>query len=374
MIDDSLYAEKNRLAGLAVVDSRGLTDVKNGYTQADIWLRNSRDELVKDGWSVKFDDKDEVIPATDPCNHVALYFGWYTVDAMGPWVTPPDRFVRGAIAYHLHSFSAATVRSDTSHWVGPLIAHGAAATMGMVYEPYLMLTPHVDIFTKRLLDGNYFAEAAYASERGLSWMLTVVGDPLYRPFRKPLESTVAVLRPGPTGHDDWLLLQEVQRKLAAGQLTANTDVLKQNLDVPGAGGVAEEGLGDLLEKLTEPEAIPAAEEAYQKAMALDTDPVDRIRVGVKLAQHDCNHGRDAQAQTELDMLRDLYPADAKRFGVAEQLVPTSIPIPPPSAPVASPSPPPATSSTPSPAPPTLTPPTPPKPPMPPLPQQQPVEQ
>ena len=60
-----------------------------------------------------------------------------------------------------------------------LIAHGADATMGMVYEPYLELTPHEDIFTRRLLQGDYFAEAAYASERGLSWMLTVVGDPLY---------------------------------------------------------------------------------------------------------------------------------------------------------------------------------------------------
>jgi uncharacterized protein (TIGR03790 family) len=370
MIDDSLYAEKNRLAGLAVVDSRGLTDVRSGYTQGDIWFRNSRDELVRDGWTVKFDDKNDVIPATDPCNHVALYFGWYAVDAVGPWVTPPDRFVRGAIAYHLHSFSAATVRSETSHWVGPLIAHGAAATMGMVYEPYLVLTPHIDIFTKRLLAGNYFAEAAYASQRGLSWMGTVIGDPLYRPFRQPLESMAAVSRPYPTGHDDWLLLQEVQRKLAAGELVAGTDVLKQYLDGPDAGGVAAEGLGDLLEKLQEPSAIPAAEQAYQKAMALDTEPVDRIRVGVKLAQHDCNHGRDAQAQTELDLLRDLYPVDAKRFGVAEQLVPTS--IPPVYVPAAPPPPPTAPQRAPGPV--ILKIPAPPKPPMPPLPHQEPAEQ
>ena len=34
--------------------------------------------------------------------------------------------------------------------------------MGNVYEPYLALTPHLDVFTKRLLDGDSFAEAAYA--------------------------------------------------------------------------------------------------------------------------------------------------------------------------------------------------------------------
>jgi uncharacterized protein (TIGR03790 family) len=323
MIDDTLNAEKNRLAGLAVVDSRGLTDVKDGYTSGDIWLRSARDILVRDGWDVKFDDKPEVIPATDPCNQVALYLGWYHNGAIGPWVTPPNRFVPGAIAYHLHSFSAATVRSPTDGWVGPLIAHGADATMGMVYEPYLALTPHEDIFTRRLLQGDYFAEAAYASERGLSWMLTVVGDPLYRPFRLPLNSALARASVPHTEHDDWLLLQKVQREIVAGQIEANTDSLERALDVPGAGPVAEEGLGDLLEKLNEPEAGPSAEQAYKKALAGETVPVDQIRVGLKLAQYYSNHGQDARAQTELDALREFYPGDAKRFGVSSALVPTS---------------------------------------------------
>jgi len=324
MIDDSLNTEKNRLAGLAVVDSRGITDVKDGYISGDIWLRAARDMLVRDGWDVKFDDKPEVLPATDPCNQVALYLGWYHDGAIGPWVTPPNRFVPGAIAYHLHSFSASTVRSATAGWVGPLIAHGADATMGMVYEPYLALTPHEDIFIRRLLQGDYFAEAAYASERGLSWMLTVVGDPLYRPFRQPLDSILARVSVPHTEHDDWLLLQKVQRELVAGQIKAKTDSLRRALDIPGAGTVAEEGLGDLLEKLNEPAAGPAAEQAYKKARAGETVPVDRIRVGLKLAQYYSSHGQDARAQAELDVLRELYPDDAKRFGISNPLVPTSL--------------------------------------------------
>jgi len=75
MIDDSLYAEENRLTGLAVIDTRGLTDVKNDYTIGDDWLRHSHQMLVKDGWQVSFDDKPEVLPASDPCNHVAIYPG-----------------------------------------------------------------------------------------------------------------------------------------------------------------------------------------------------------------------------------------------------------------------------------------------------------
>ena len=311
MIDDSLYAEKNRLAGLAVVDTRGLTDVRNPYTTGDNWLRNSRDLLTRDGWDVKFDDGPDVLPATDPCNQVAIYLGWYHDTAVGPWVTPPNRFVRGAIAYHLHSFSAATIRSPTASWVGPLIAHGAAATMGTVYEPYLPLTPHEDIFTRRLLQGDYFAEAAYAAEPGLSWMLTVVGDPLYRPFHTPFDSALAQASSPHTAHDDWLLLQKIQRQLATGKLAATTNNLKRALDVPGAGAVAEEGLGDLLEKVKEPAAGPAAEQAYLKAEAGETVPVDRIRVGLKLADYERNHGDGLRAQAELDSLRESFPQGRK---------------------------------------------------------------
>jgi hypothetical protein len=201
----------------------------------------------------------------------------------------------------------------------------------MVYEPYLALTPHEDIFTRRLLQGDYFAEAAYASERALSWMMTVVGDPLYRPFRQPLDSALAQASARHTEHDDWLLLQKVQRELIANQIEANTDSLKQALDVPGAGAVAEEGLGDLLEKLNEPAAGPSAVQAYKKALTGENIPVDRIRVGLKLAQYYSSHGQDARAQAELDGLRELYPDDAKRFGVANPLVPTSLPTTNPAA-------------------------------------------
>ena len=118
--------------------------------------------------------------------------------------------------------------------------------MGMVYEPYLTLTPHEDIFTRRILQGDYFAEAAYASEPALSWMLTVVGDPLYRPFRQPLDSALAEAGTPRTAHDDWVLLQKVQRELLAGRIDAKPASLKLALEIPGAGAVAEEGLGDLL--------------------------------------------------------------------------------------------------------------------------------
>src|SRR5690606_8059735 len=82
----------------------------------------------------------------------------------------------------LHSFSAAQLRDASKNWSGPLLARGAAATLGNVYEPYLQMTHHFDLFQRRLMDGFTLAEAAYMSVPVLSWQNVVLGDPLYRPF------------------------------------------------------------------------------------------------------------------------------------------------------------------------------------------------
>ncbi len=328
MIDDSLAAEQTRLAGLAVIDTRGLTDIKNAYTAGDMWLRSSRDFLVQDGWAVKFDALPDVLPASDPCNEVAFYLGWYTQNAMGPWMTPPRRFVPGAIAYHLHSFSASSVRSTTEGWVGPLISRGADATMGTVYEPSLGLTPRLDVFTKRMLEGNYFAEAAYASEAGLSWMVTVVGDPLYRPFRKPLDEALAAASTTPSAHGDWLFLQLAQRDLLAGRLEANIGKLEKKFSDFGATAVGNEGLGDILAKFNDPDATPATLRIYQKAFQAATLPIDRIRVGQKMAQYEEKVGQSDRAREQLRLLQQLFPEESKLFGVDTALNgPTTAEVP-----------------------------------------------
>ena len=86
------------------------------------------------------------------------------------------------MAVHIHSLSANTLRSASANWVAPLLSKGATASLGNVYEPYLQLTPHLDIFNDRLLHGFSFAESAYMSQPVLSWMDVAVGDPLYRPY------------------------------------------------------------------------------------------------------------------------------------------------------------------------------------------------
>src|SRR5207302_6965128 len=104
-----------------------------------------------------------LFPEAYPMTDCALYYGWYAGTVAGPFTQPDFRFLPGAVAVHIHSFSANTLRDPNANWVGPLVAKGAAASLGNVYEPYLQLTSHLDIFNDRLLHGFTFAESAYMS-------------------------------------------------------------------------------------------------------------------------------------------------------------------------------------------------------------------
>jgi len=180
MITDSIAAEKKGLWGRAYIDSSHNTSP--GFGMGDAWLADARKQLRKVGVPVVYDDSPEIFPDGYPMSDCALYYGWYAGNIAGPFNQPGFRFVPGAIAIHIHSFSAATLRDPNAGWVGPLLARGATASVGYVYEPYLQFTAELNTFNDHLLHGFTFAESAYASIPGLSWMSVVVGDPLYRPY------------------------------------------------------------------------------------------------------------------------------------------------------------------------------------------------
>jgi uncharacterized protein (TIGR03790 family) len=180
MIDDSLTAEHTGLWGWTYLDARGVVDPN--YKIGDEWLFHIADESFRIGRPSILDRREALFPFGYPMTDAILYFGWYANRAAGVFSDPQFRFHPGAIAVHIHSFSASTIRQPDKFWVGPLIRHGAAATLGNVYEPFLQLTPMLDLFYDRLVNGLTFAESAYASLRVVSWMTTIVGDPLYRPF------------------------------------------------------------------------------------------------------------------------------------------------------------------------------------------------
>ena len=180
MITDSLEAEKNGLWGRAYIDASHHS--APGSELGDKWMSNIVEQLHKVGIPVVLDDTPAIFPNGFPMSGCALYYGWYAGGIAGPFNQLDFKFVPGAVAVHIHSFSASTLRDANAGWVGPLIARGAAASTGNVYEPFLQLTPHLDILNDRLLHGFTFAESAYMSVPELSWMTVMVGDPLYRPY------------------------------------------------------------------------------------------------------------------------------------------------------------------------------------------------
>jgi uncharacterized protein (TIGR03790 family) len=180
MITDAIEAEKGGLWGRAFVD--GSHETSGGKEVGDVWMRAIVDQCHKKGVPVVFDDLPTIFPDAFPMSNCALYYGWYAGNVAGPFNQPGFKFVPGAIAAHIHSYSAATLRDENSGWAGPLVSRGAAATVGNVYEPYLELTAHLDILNDRLLHGFTFAESVFMSSRVLSWMGVALGDPLYRPY------------------------------------------------------------------------------------------------------------------------------------------------------------------------------------------------
>jgi hypothetical protein len=153
--------------------------------------------------------------------------------------------------------------------------------MGNVLEPYLDLTPHVDVFAQRLLQGYTFGEAAYASIRALSWMTTVVGDPLYQPFKAPLrpEPAEAVALLGMKG--EWQSIQAVVKELRDQRVIVPETILQAFAAGTLPGLAALESSGDYL---CEVKATGAALIQYEKAQAQARDSVDVIRVAEKRAQ------------------------------------------------------------------------------------------
>ncbi|HEX8898665.1 MAG TPA: TIGR03790 family protein [Chthoniobacterales bacterium] len=180
MITDAVETEKGGLWGRAYID--GAHNSGAGLGVGDQWLTQARDQLHKVGVPVIYENTPEVFPNSYPMSDCGLYYGWYTEKVAGPFTQPDFQFAPGAVAVHIHSYSASTLHDENANWAGPLVTKGAAATIGNVYEPYLQLTAHLDVFNDRLLHGFTFGESAYMSCPVLSWMSVMVGDPLYRPY------------------------------------------------------------------------------------------------------------------------------------------------------------------------------------------------
>ncbi len=296
MITDSIASEREGLTGFAYVDARGLPD--GPYKEGDDWMNAIATTARRRGIPTIFDNGPEVFPESYPMRQAALYYGWYMENVTGPFTRPGFKLARGSIAIHIHSFSAITIRDPQKAWVAPLLYSGAAATLGNVFEPYLTLTVHLDVFHDRISAGFSFAEAAYMAQRVLSWQTTCVGDPLYRPYAdasfgeaKPRDGEWAEYRRGARLWFD--------KTPAAGAEALDASARKLR------SGVIYEGLGLLQLTRNDP---TAAITAFQQARQLYKNPEDAARAGI----HEIIQLRAAKRTDEaLTLTRKLIAANPR---------------------------------------------------------------
>ncbi len=191
-LDGPTAADVRRaLAGARLAETRGLRGrayVDNGgpYREGDIWLGRVASLCRELGFPTDVEDTRAPLGADARFDAPALYFGWYEASPRGKLAEADARLAPGAVAFHLHSFSAVDLRDARKGWTGPLVAKGAALTFGNVAEPYLGLSIRPDTLLAGLARGMTAGEAAWAATPAVSWMGVVVGDPFYRPFATPL--------------------------------------------------------------------------------------------------------------------------------------------------------------------------------------------
>jgi uncharacterized protein (TIGR03790 family) len=192
LVTSALAAERTGLIG------RYYVDLKGPHSDGDQWLQSTLKQLQELGFDGDTEDTGATFGPPARFDAPALYFGWYAGNLNGPFAREGFTFPSGAVALHIHSFSAQTLHSDASAWCGPLVARGAAATVGNVFEPYLGFTHRPNFLLRALSQGKNFGDAAYYALPALSWQAVVIGDPLYRPFKVPLAeqggSPYAVIR------------------------------------------------------------------------------------------------------------------------------------------------------------------------------------
>lgn len=311
LVDKAIEAEQSGLWGKVYIDSRQITE--GAYKMGDDWMNAVASFTTEHGWETVVHDQPATFELGFPMNRAAIYAGWYTTHPSGPFLSDSIDFAPGAIAYHLHSFSGSTVRSKTQHWVGPLLSHGATATLGCVYEPYLTFSPNVDVLVSRLLQGFTFGEAAYASMQALSWQTCVVGDPLYKPvWRHPLEEHKAIEKSG-GDNLDWSYLRIINFALKEQRPLSEVIGYIQEKDPDHKSALLQEKLGDLFLKTGN---RTRATQAYQSA--LQANPFRLHRAQLLRKKADLHRSQDENSEA-YDLYRELHQEFPNHYQTSDLL-------------------------------------------------------
>lgn len=317
LVDLAIQAETDGLWGRAYFDTRGLTN--SNYKLGDNWIKGAGQVARRLGFETIFDESPGTFSASYPMSQIALYAGWYDGHVSGPFSRPKVEFMPGAVAYHLHSFSAQSIRSASQNWVGPLLEKGVTATLGCVEEPYLEGTPDVaTLFSRLLLFGFSFGEAAYACQGSLSWQTTVIGDPLYRPFHRKPQALYEDLARRHSPLIEWSQLQIVNLNQVTGMPPADLTDYLRDLPETKTSAVLEEKLGDLYHSQGK---LMDAIDPYSAVLKLNPTPQQRVRVMLGLARLLGAFSREEQAYELYRQFLSEFPDYPDLVSIYKKILP-----------------------------------------------------
>lgn len=319
MIRDAVETEKTGLWGRAYVD------IANKIPQGDQWFETVAKANFKSGIPTVVDRFNDTLPKNYPMTDASLYYGWYDFHVSGPFLNPRFQFRKGAVAMHLHSFSAEQLTDPLKNWSAALLERGAAVTIGNVYEPYLHLTHNFGILHEKLLAGFTWVEACWMAMPATSWQGVVLGDPLYTPFSRIDGS-------GERQSSD----QEFRALRAASIEWPNDpkerlDQLQKAADRMNSGILAEA----VALEMVETKNFPVASQWFTKAKGLYVKMDDKLRQDLHIVAVDrINNRKDLAIQElrEAQVLYGLIPETEALKGWLDILAPP----PPPPAPVPAP--------------------------------------
>ncbi|MGZ4973737.1 MAG: TIGR03790 family protein [Limisphaerales bacterium] len=299
LVDKAITAERDGLWGRAYFDMRSITNAT--FADADTNFLIAAQCSQQMGFETVIDKKPETFPKTFPMSQIALYGGWYDENVSGPFTRPNVEFMPGAFAYHLHSYSAQTLRSTNTHWAGPLLAAGATATMGAVDEPFIEGLPDMGVFfTRWLLLHTTYGEAAYSSLKTVSWQDIVIGDPLYNPFRKPAQQLHEELAKRGSKLIEWSHLKVVDLNLALGTPVRELVQYLNQEPTTKTSAVLSEKLGDFYSDQGKPES---AMFQYRQALNLNPSPQQEVRLRLGLIHKLLDAGKHEEAVAEFQEFR-----------------------------------------------------------------------
>lgn len=212
----SLAAVQRSLAAMSEAERRGLRgrayiDRGGPYAEGDLWFKRAGELCRAMGFPTDVDEAKDLFGADARFDAPAIYLGWYSAAPKGKLAEAGARLAPGAIALHLHSFSGQALQNAAGGWTAALVERGAALTFGNVDEPYLTFTVRPDMLLANLATGETAGESAWRATPSVSWMGVIVGDPLYRPFARDLNTQLADFGAGGDPLGSYAVLRGAER-------------------------------------------------------------------------------------------------------------------------------------------------------------------